>query len=156
MRSSSESNHTECSAVSSGSSIFRSPHPKNQKMSGSTQALRTEILLKKMEWNEVENDVFLAYKNNAATQKKNTVAGNTQRNRCYQNADFYEGKLRNAWRTIVAAVPGAAHAIPVATLLLSPAQHACRHCLMRTVTVSPNFTFFIIGTRIGLVGKRKV
>lgn len=28
--------------------------------------------------------------------------------------------------------------------------------MMRTVTVSSNFTFLIIGTRIGLVGKRKV
>jgi len=28
--------------------------------------------------------------------------------------------------------------------------------MMRTVTVSPNFAFLIIGTRIGLVGKRKV
>lgn len=69
---------------------------------------------------------------------------------------FYGGKPRNDWCTVVAAVPRAAHAISVATLLLPPAHHACRRCLMRTVTVSPNFAFLIIGTRIGLVGKRKV
>lgn len=69
---------------------------------------------------------------------------------------FYGGKPRNDWRTIVAAVPRAAHAVSVATLLLPPTHHACRRCLMRTMTVSPNFAFLIIGARVGLMGKRKV
>lgn len=62
VQSSSESNHTECSVVIpvSSSIIFWVSPPQNGKKSGSTQTSNIEILLKKkVEWNEVENEVFL-------------------------------------------------------------------------------------------------
>lgn len=69
---------------------------------------------------------------------------------------FSAEKPRAGSRTIVAAVPRAAHPIPVAALLLSPAHHARRRGLVRAVAVSPNFTFLVVSARVGLVGKRKV
>lgn len=59
-------------------------------------------------------------------------------------------------RTVVAAVPGAAHPVPVATLLLPAAHHARRRGLVRAVAVPPNFTLLVISARIGLGGNRKV
>lgn len=53
--------------------------------------------------------------------------------------------------TIITAVPRAAHAISVATFLFPPADQTGRSSLMRTMAVSPNFTFFIIGARVDLV-----
>lgn len=52
--------------------------------------------------------------------------------------------------TIVAAIPGTTHAISMATLLLSSADHAGGRSLVRTVAISSNLTFFITNTGISL------
>lgn len=101
---------------------------------------------------------YLGLEKELQSHRKNTSAEKTSKSifsRCYQNADFFGGKTRHEWHTVVAAIPRAAHAISVAPFLLPPAQHARRRCLMRTVTVPPNFTFLVIGARIDLEGKWK-
>lgn len=95
VQSSSESNHIECSAVISVSSsiIFGFPIPKWEK-SGSTQALKIEILLKKMKQSGMKQIMRFSWFRKSSTvsqkKKKYTVAENTQKNRCYQNDDFME------------------------------------------------------------------
>lgn len=69
---------------------------------------------------------------------------------------FSAAKPRAGSRTVVAAVPGAAHPVPVAALLLSPAHHARRRGLVRAVAVPPNLALLVVSTRIGLAGNRKV
>lgn len=69
---------------------------------------------------------------------------------------FSAEKPRADSHTVVAAVPRAAHPVPVAALLLSPAHHARRRGLVRAMAVPSNFAFLVISARVGLVGKRKV
>lgn len=69
---------------------------------------------------------------------------------------FCAGKPRAGSRTVVAAAPGAAHPVPVAALLLPPAQHARRGGLVRAVAVPPDLTLLVVSARVGLVGNREV
>lgn len=70
----------------------------------------------------------------------------------FQSRDVWCQDSFNYWyaNAIVAAVPRAAHAVSMATLLFPPADHAGRRALVRIVAVSSYFTLLVIGARVDL------
>lgn len=56
-------------------------------------------------------------------------------------------------RTVAAAVPRAAHGVPMAALLPAAAGEASRRSLLRAVAVAAHTALFVIAARIHLLGQ---
>lgn len=70
----------------------------------------------------------------------------------FQSRDVCCQDSFNYWyaNAIVAAVPRAAHAVSMATLLFPPAEHAGGGSLMRIVAVPSYFTLLVVGAWVDL------